>query len=246
MRPTVRLLTMGTLLASGCGKMAIDGEVVDAKGAPLADVSVTAVGSPCYTRSDAAGKFALECQPGTHTVVISAEGFTSEEFTQDASERKRYDSGRHLLIQVPEKHGLHLFADNEYTEMRPGRLARSLATEGKLTHRAVCLDADKSEANTLAAGTHALFDFEHPGWRPFKLDADGCAYRDTKNERHQWSVTYREKAPYEVKTINEGKQIALMQLTAGDYFIADWKGFFVGADQKEQKYSYTGYWLKVR
>ncbi len=230
----------------GCGKMAIDGEVVDATGKPIANAKVAAAGAPCFAQTDDKGRFALECQPGTHTVVISAEGYTSEEFKQEAPERERYDSGRHLLVQIPETHGLHLFADNAYREMAPGRLQRTLETKGKLTHRRVCLDREKSEANTLSAGTHAFFDFEHPGWRPFKLDAEGCAYRDTKNAAHQWSVEYREKAPYDVKAINEGKSIALMQLAPGDYFIADWRGFFVGADEKEEKFSYTGHWLTVR
>lgn len=246
MSPRLPSAVAALTLLVGCGKMAIDGEVVDAQGQPIEGANVAAAGTPCFARTNTEGRFSLECQPNTHKVVISAEGYTSEEFTKDATERKRYDSGRHLLVKIPESRGLHLFADNIYQQMKPGRLARKLDEDGKLTHRSVCLDPEKSQPNELSAGTHALFDYEHPGWRPFKLDDEGCAYRDTKNARHQWSVTYREKAPYEVKRINEGKSIALMQLAPGDYFIADWKGFFVGADEKEEKFSYTGHWLKVR
>jgi hypothetical protein len=231
---------------AGCGSMSITGEVVDAAGAPVPGARVTAAGTPCHAQTDAAGRFSLPCQPGDHTVVIAAEGYTSVELQQAAPETQPYDTGKHLLVKIPDSKGLHLFSGTAYAAMKPGRLQRLLREQGRLTHRAVCLDPARSEPNELPAGAHQLFDYEHPGWRPFKLDAEGCAYRDTKNEKHQWSVEYREKAEVEVKALNEGKSIATLQLEPGDYFIADWQGFFVGADEKEERFSYTGHWLRVR
>lgn len=237
-------MVAGGLLA-GCSEMVIDGEVVDARGQPVVGASVTAAGTVCSTATGADGGFALACEPGTHTVVVSAPGFTSEEFTQAAPETENYDSGRHLLVRVPKTRGLHLFVDSAYESMKPGRLSRTLTEAGPVIHRAVCLDRDASEANPVAVGAHTLFDYEHPGWRPFRLDDEGCAFRDRKDAKHRWTEVYKDKPPYDVRTLNEGKSIATVQLAPGDYFIADWKGFFVGADEREARHSYTGYWLHV-
>lgn len=233
------------LALTGCGTMAIDGEVVDAHGAPVKGAMITAAGTVCSTTTDERGRFDLSCDPGTYRLVVTAEGYTTEEFTQEAPEVDRYDSGRHVLIRIPEQKGLHLFVDKKYVQMKSGRLQRQLDEKGALAWRHICLDRTLSEPNVVNAGVHALFDYEHPGWRPFRLDAEGCAYRDEKDARHRWTVTYKDKPPYESKEYNAGKRVALIQLAAGDYFVADWKGFFVGADEREQKFSYTGYWLHV-
>jgi hypothetical protein len=244
--------------------MAIDGTVVDADGAPIVgatvsampatkastdedgNVSVQGAGRICQGQTDAAGVFALECLPNTYDLVVSAAGFTSEELQVEAPERKRYDVGKQLLVKIPEQEGLFLKQGPSYVEMAAARVLRATEKEGGLLHRRFCLDAEGGGATELAAGVHAFFDNEHPGWRPFKLDADGCAYRDTKNEQHQWTVEYREKAEYQTRELNRGKTVALMSLPAGDYFIADWKGFFQKDPDKTRKGAYTGHWLKVR
>jgi len=232
-------------LLAGCGQMVIEGEVVDARGNAIVGANITSAGTLCTTYTKSGGTFRLECEPGTHTVVVSAAGFTSEEFTQAAPETQDYDSGRHMLVRVPEEQGLHLFVDNTYAQMKPGRLNRTMVEQGRIMHRSVCLDREHSEPNTIKAGAHTLFDYEHPGWRPFRLDDEGCAYRDRKDAKHRWTEVYKDKPPYDVKEVNDGKSIAQLQLSPGEYFIADWKGFFVGADEREARHSYTGYWLHV-
>jgi hypothetical protein len=147
-----RLLISGLPAWVGCSQMVIDGEVVDATGAPVVGANITSAGTMCATVSDSTGKFALECDPGTHTVVVSAGGFTSEEFTQDAPATEHYDSGRHLLVRIPKERGLHLFVDNTYVQMKPGRLQRTLVEKGQTIDRSVCLDTERSEANVVKAG----------------------------------------------------------------------------------------------
>jgi len=237
---------LAPLLLVGCSKMAVDGTVLDANGQPIAGAMVTAMGTPCTTQSQADGTFSLECQPAAHDLVISAEGYTTEDFSVEALERKRYDIGKKILIKIPDERGLHLLQDGSYTTMKAGFLERRLEKDGLLTHRAMCLNPERGEPNKLGSGVHAMFDFEHPGWRPFKLDPEGCAYRDTKDEKLKWTVEYREKAATETREVNQGKTIVLMELAPGDYFIADWdKGFFNAADTKADRHSYTGYWLRV-
>ncbi len=231
---------------TGCGGMTINGDVVDARGKPVSGANVTAAGTLCTTTTDAEGKFSLGCEPGTHIVVISAAGFTTEEFTTQATASEAYATGTHKLIRVPAEKGLHLFVNDDYTQMTPGRVHRILLEQGKVTHRLVCLDRDHSTPNIVPAGEVLLFDYEHPGWRPFRLDDEGCAYRDTRDEQQRWTEVYKVKPPYEVKEYNRGRSLAVLQMEPGDYFIADWKGFFVGANDREEKFSYTGYWVKAR
>lgn len=238
--------TLLLILGAGCSRMAIDGEVSDARGNPLPGATVAAIGSPCLTTVDATGKFALPCPPGDYTVVISVEGYTSVQVDVQAPERKRYDIGKQVLIKVPAEKGLFLFGSDAYEPMLPGFVARELTKDGSLTQRKFCLDAETSKPNEVKAGVASFFDYEHPGWRPFRLDEEGCAYRDTKNQNHQWKVVYREKAEYETHQVNEGKTIARIQLEPGQYFIADWKGFFVPVEEHDENHVYTGNWLVVK
>jgi len=248
----------------GCGVMAIDGQVVDAEGAPIAGATVSAMpattattdadgsvrvdgaGRLCQARSDTEGRFSLECLPNTYDVVVSAEGYTSEDLQVEAPERKRYDVGRQLLVKIPSDKGLFLKQGAAYVEMAQGHLLRTTRKkEGKL-HRRFCLDEDGGGPTELAAGVHAFFDHEHPGWRPFRLDEEGCAHRDVKDAQHRWTVEYREKAAYQTRELNRGRTIALMELPAGDYFVADWKGFFQKSTDKTRPDAYSGAWLRVR
>jgi len=249
---------------TACGVMAIDGQVIDADGAPIAgatvsampattattdaagNVSVDGAGRLCQARSDAEGRFSLECLPNTYDVVVSAEGYTSEDLQVEAPERKRYDLGKQLLVKIPSDKGLFLKQGTAYVEMTPGHLQRTTEKRGAELHRRFCLDADAGGPTELTAGVHAFFDHEHPGWRPFRLDEDGCAHRDTKDAQHRWTVEYREKAAYQTRELNRGRTIALMELPAGDYFIADWKGFFQKSTDKTTPDAYTGAWLRVR
>jgi hypothetical protein len=232
-----------TFLLAGCSKMAVDGEVVDASGQPIAGARISSIGTQCFAKTSAEGIFALPCTPGEHTLVIMAPGYTSEEVRLSAPDRERYDLGKTVLVLIPKGKGLFKFEDHAYVALTPGRLTRTLDREGGEVHRSFCLDRTKSTANSFAPGVHPFFDHEHLGWRPFKLDEDGCAYRDTKDSRHKWTVHQREKAPFEVKKINRGKRVALIKLARGQYFIADWKGFFTPAEG--DKGSYTGAWITV-
>lgn len=230
---------------TACGGMAIDGQIVDVTGKPLEGVSVTAFGQPCSTRTDAEGKFSLECTPGSYRVVIGTTGYVPVEEDMEATERKRYELGKKILIKIPEEKGLFLFQGDAYLPLPSGLLSRNLTNEGKETLRAFCLDQEASKPVELTPGVYNFFDHAHVGWRPFLLDAEGCAYRDRKNEKHQWTVEYNQKAQLEEIGLDEDKTIARIALDEGDYFVADWKGFFM-TPEDGAKHTYTGTWLRVR
>ena len=80
----------------GCGKMAVDGEVVDVTGEPVVGATVTLAGSRCQAVTDSTGRFELPCIPGTYDLHVSAEGYIEDKTEAfDANERKRYDIGAH-------------------------------------------------------------------------------------------------------------------------------------------------------
>lgn len=247
--PPVRLALPSPLLSSplllllACGQMAIDGQVVNVTGQPVPGARITAIGANCATTAGEDGRYALPCLPGTYTLVVNMDGYVEQKLEVEATERKRYDQGKTVLVALPTEKGVFLFEENRYRAMEPAWLTRSI-DEGEVKARRYCLDIQGSTATRLAPGSHALMDNESPGWRPFKLDEEGCAYRDQKDGRGQWVVTYKEKPEYQEQTLAAGKKVALLELPPGDYFIAHWDQGFFTTDATE-KHRYTGYWLSV-
>lgn len=239
-------LVIATFWLFGCGKMAVDGEIVDASGEPLEGATVTAIGTQCQTVTDDHGRFSLACMPGTYKVSIGQAGYISDELEVEAPERKRYDVGKRTLIKIPEEEGFFIFDRNTYKPMKPGFLERKSGGKGMDQYRHYCLDKDGSEATKLTPGVYPFFDNEASGWKPFKLDDDGCAYKMSPTSGSQWGVDYAEKPKFESRQVAREKDIVLMELDEGEYFVADWgkgKGFFVPTE--EDKHRYTGFWISV-
>lgn len=236
------------LALTGCSKMAIDGEVTDVTGEPVVGAMVTAVGTLCQTNTDDEGKFALVCQPGLYDISISAPGYLSEDVDEyDAGERKRYSLGKRVLIKQPTEEGLLLFDGKGYSPMTGGLLERRMGGRGLDAYKHYCLAAGGTEVNRIDAGVRAFFDNKTEGWKPFRLDEEGCAYRMSPTSKTQWGVDYAEKPEYEERQVDTGKKIVLMDLTPGRYFIADWrKGFFTKVkDESGSSLGYSGYYLEV-
>ena len=193
------LATLGflsSLCLGGCGSMAMDGVVVDHAGQPVVDATITAVGTPCQTHSDSAGAFSLECPPGVYDLSISQIGYVTVNFPEpyEAAERKRYDLGRQVLVKIPDDKGLLLFADAVFAPLEPGYLERDSGGFGKGQFRHYCLDRGDSAVNALSVGTHTFYDHASVGWRAFKLDDQGCAYKMSPNGPTSWGIDYNEKA----------------------------------------------------
>lgn len=237
---------LALLLLAGCGQMAVDGEVVTASGEPATGARVTAIGTTCTTTVGEDGRFALPCQPGSYSLLITREGYIEIDKEVDAPERERYDLGKMVMVAIPDSPGLFRFVDDHYQELAPGLLDRTIKVAGGNKTRAYCLDRDASEANELPVGTHAFFDNETKGWRPFRLDEQGCAYRDAQDSKARWEVVYKDKPAYEERTLEQGRKLVAIELPAGEYFIADWDQGFFTPTQVDGEKRYTGSWLVVR
>mgnify|MGYP000868100434 CR=1 FL=1 len=238
-------LGMFTLLPAlaACGQMAIDGQVLTVTGEPASQARVSLIGSPCTTVTDAEGRFSLPCQPGSYSMVITKEGFVELKDQVEATELKRYDLGEKRMIAIPGSEGLFLLRDHQYLALERSYLHRTI-DDGSVRTRSWCLDRTTGKPATIPAGVHAFFDNKAPEWRPFRLDADGCAYRDRRDSSARWEVIYRERPESREELLQVGRKIILMDLPEGEYFLADWDQGFFTADANDAK-RYTGSWLQV-
>ncbi len=228
----------------GCGGMAIDGDVVDAAGDPIAQATITLVGSPCMALSDAAGHFELSCVPGVYEINISQAGYISEKVDAfDAGERKRYSLGRKQLVAIPKEKGLLRYENAQYSTLEGGFVRRKTGGVGMGKFRTYCIERERSKVNRFSPGQHGMFDYEAVGWKPFKADEDGCVYQMKPKSRTSWGSEY-EKAEYQTTQVATGMKLVDITFEAGEYFIADWdQGFFTKASGEKEVY--TGYYIRV-
>lgn len=240
----MRLLSFSSfILLTACSRMAIDGQAVTVGGEPAAQARVSLIGSPCSTETDDQGRFSLTCQPGSYTLVITKQGYLEHKEEVEATENQRYDLGKKLMIAIPASEGLFLLQEARYLALDRSYLTRTIV-DGDARSRTWCVDRARSTPVTVAAGAHALFDNRAPGWKAFRLDSEGCAYRDRRDASGQWEVTYRERPESKEEQIEPGRTIVLMDLQEGEYFLADWEqGFFTPDANDKQRY--TGYLLQV-
>ncbi len=246
---TLGLLAAGAALSvTGCSRMAIDGQVADVAGEPIVGAMVSAVGgAQCQSQTDETGSFELVCSPQHYEIHIGKTGYIPEVLEDfDASERKRYEVGKRTLIKIPSERGLTRFKGNEYVAMERGWLEKSTAG-GKSGYRHYCLKGDVP-VNTLVAGLNPFFDYESEGWKVFRLDDEGCAYRMSPDPtgKRKWKVDYADRPTWETRELETGKDIVIMDLPAGRYFIADWnKGFFSKGKLADGQEGYLGFLVET-
>ena len=89
----------------------------------------------------------------------------------------------------------------------------------------------------------------------FRLNFSHGQHEDHRKRVEQLRALEKEyKHPIAILMDLQGPKLRLgtfakgpMELKKGQYFIADWKGFFQPAGRgKDEKHSYTGYWLTVK
>ncbi len=231
---------------SACSGTSFSGTVADVTGAPLTATTVTVVGTQCQSVVDDAGAFSFGCQPGEHRVAIARSGYISKEIEVDATEPNNYDLGKTVLIRIPSGEGLFMFNGSEYAPMERSTLQRTLVGSDQ---KAFCLNAETAKPNAQKAGRVPLFDKEYSEWRAWKLDADGCAYKSTR-DGSKWEETYAERPSHVEQRLEPGKTVYLVDMPAGDYFIADWRnGWFVedkDPDRAKADKHYAGFLIRTK
>ncbi len=244
------LLALLALNLTGCGSPTLSATVSDITGEPLVGAMATVVGTLCQEHTDTEGSFNLKCkQRGAVQVAISQTGYITKSIEWVPSSAKQTDLGRVHLIKVPSQPGLFLFDGGSYKAMQPGAVKRSVE-QGPSVLKSYCIDRDRSAENRRPAGTTPLFDNGHDGWRIWKLDAEGCAWRmRCKNARSKCEAVYRERVRGKERQLEETKRIVLVDLGPGEYFIADWSaGIFVknrAASEESGEDLFSGHYLII-
>jgi hypothetical protein len=237
---------MGTFLLwliSACTHPTIEGVVVDAAGQPLSTVNVTVSRADCSDVSNAEGHFSLTCKSSALALTLTHPEFFTKKLSLVAPEGATHRLPKTTLVRIPKADGLFIFKDQQYIGLDGGVLKRNTETQGTAKRRSYCLDRSLSTANPIAAGRTRFADKNAKPWRLFKLDALGCAYRDARDTKGRWVVEYRDRPALSRETADDGLAILEGTLDEGEYFVADWGGFFVA--DPPGKGHYTGRWIRV-
>ena len=224
-----RMLALSSLLVGlvGCGSTSFTGSVVDVSGAPMTGSTITVVGTTCQGKVAEDGTFDVPCKPGEARIIVANTGYVSEERTLEAPEKQAYDLGAITLTKIPDSDGLWLRRNGVYETLTPGLLTR--LTEGPgldHTDKNWCVDVEGGAPTKVPAGTVVLFDKAAPDWKLWKLDADGCAYKQHRIDV-RWEKRFGESVTATTKELGTEQTLVTVDLPPGGYFAADWHaGFF--------------------
>ena len=81
------------------------------------------------------------------------------------------------------------------------------------------------------------------GWRMFRMDNDGCAYRDAKTREGHWVVEHQQQPEVDSAALNKSATMHQLSLDPGHYFVAHWAGFFAPTEGNPE--AYTGHWIHL-
>ena len=248
------MLLFSLLSFIGCGPDTITGRVVDSDGRALANVQVTALGAPnCMTTTNAEGRYSLNC------LDTSSEkdcGNSTEDCPQTLLDFKLQghfpgstqpvvgENTSTTMHAMPVEAGLYLKRGNSTDAMVRGALTRALKlTDEGGKSRTYCVARELGTSNRVNGTTMSIFSNQTTTWRVFRLDQAGCAYRDARNPQGKWNVEYRDNPAVTVDAINDGQAWSEIEVEPGEYFLADWEGFFVPTEVGGNRYG--GTWIQV-
>ena len=239
------MLIVATALFLGCTTTTVTGVVMDAQSYPLPMVDIVAnVGDDCRTQTDASGSFSLECPPGDWELTATHQGYLHARRSIAVASGTQQRIAPIQLLMVPDGDGLHVLQEGKFVALEQAILRRSTAVTGGAKARAFCVGPDQSPTVTIpASGEVTMLSTAPIDWRPFHMDAEGCAYRDEKTTGGQWVINHQDRP--EVRLIPEHTNaiVSRWSASAGDYFVAEWAGFFVPTSPKAQTYS--GWWVRI-
>ena len=228
----------------GCASTTLNGVIEDAQSKPIANAAVSSDHAEgCETTTDSNGQFLLECAAGSWTITIGSEGYLSDVRSISVTEGTTTTLPTVRLTAIPSDDGLFLLSDGVFEPLHPVHLERTTTTKGKAKNRAFCIPKQGHSPVIASEATVTILSKNTGGWRPFRMDTNGCAYRDAKTVDGHWVVEHQDQPTLQTQAIDETVTIHTMTATNGDYFLADWAGFFVPIDASSPLYK--GHWLQI-
>ncbi len=226
-----------------CASPRIEGQVVDNAGQGIQGVTVSAEDIAQSVLTDANGRYVMELPPGQQNLTFSHPAYFSQAEALHVAPDEATALPRRTLIKTPDGGGLHVLSGAEVLPLPAARLKRETRTADGSKLRSYCVAGPKSSTASIPAGQAQFVDMSSSSWRLFKLDSDGCAYRDQKDSNGRWVVRYRNKPTVKPIPSQAKAAFAAATLEEGTYFVADWGGFFV--PDPEEPDHYTGRLLRI-
>jgi len=228
----------------GCGSTTLNGVIEDAQSNPIANASVSADHTEgCATTTDENGQFLLECLPGTWTITVTSDGHLSEVQSIAVAERSKTTLPTVRMTAMPAGDGMYILSSGVFEPLSQMNLERKTRTNGKAKKRAFCVQKEQYSPAIASDESVTVLAKNTGDWRPFRMDANGCAYRDAKTADGHWVVEHQDQPTLQAQTIDETVTIHRFNVPAGDYFLADWAGFFVPIAASSN--IYKGHWIQI-
>jgi hypothetical protein len=228
----------------GCASTTLNGVIEDAQSKPIANATVSSDHAEgCETTTDATGQFLLECASGSWRITIGSDGYLSNVQSISVTEGTSTTLPTVQLTAIPSSDGLFMLSGGVFEPLHPVHLERTITTHGKAKNRAFCIPKQDQSPAVASEATVTILSKNTGGWRPFRMDANGCAYRDAKTVDGHWVVEHQDQPALQTQAIDETVTIHRMTAPTGDYFLADWAGFFVPIDASSA--FYKGHWLQI-
>ncbi len=237
MRPALIFCTFS------CASPRIEGQIVDNAGQGIVGVTISAGKASEPVRTDDAGQYVMKLSPGQQVLTFTHPGYFTQSETVQVAPDAATALPRRALIKTPDGAGLYVLNGAEVLQLPEARLKRKTRQVQGSKLRSYCISGPKGAATSIPAGKTQFVDMTASSWRLFKLDSDGCAYRDARDEDGRWVVQYREKPTVKASPSQGDAAFAAANLAEGTYFVADWGGFFV-SDPEEPDH-YTGRLLRI-
>lgn len=237
------------ILAVGCGNStSFTGQAVDPGGNGIEGALVTVVGTLCQARTDAQGGFDLSCAQarGDARVSIGQTGYVSVERELSIADGQAHPLGTLVLDGIPEAQGVSLRRGATYEQPPVVHLVKAMQDRPE-TVASFCLSDNAAEAFTVDGDELVVFDKQHPGWRLWRVEDDGCVYKKKRIDRGEWERILGDKLEASIRDVGSDQRIARFTLEPGRYFLGNWSnGFFAPDDAVDARaVHYAGHLIAV-
>ena len=107
------------------------------------------------------------------------------------------------LIRTPKDSGLYVLKGADVLPLPTARLKRETKTIEGTKRRRYCITGPRGKALPVPAGDTQFLDVNAAPWRLFKLDVDGCAYKDAKDTKGRWQEPRAKRATQQLPSNTE-------------------------------------------
>lgn len=214
--------------------------VTDAEGTPVVGATLHADGEPpCDAVTGADGHFRAPCPTGARTFTVRHPALLPSDHPTTVEGHGDVVLPTFVGVRVPTEAGVHALVDGHFSTPPAVGLVRS---GDDTSGYSWCLPKQDPPA-ALPAGTLKLLDNHVSEWRLYRMDEKGCVYRLTPTPGGFWEYASDPVPVTRLEPFAPGRDWLTVELTAGDYVLADWMdgGFVPDGDSGK----YRAEWIHI-